>query len=91
VYQHWRFTLPDNSLWVWLGALLAYDFCYYWAHRMGHEVSVLWAAHEVHHSSEYYNRPPRCVRRPAAGSGLAVLSAAGAGRRIATGHDRGRR
>lgn len=56
VYQHWRFTtLPADSLWVWLGALVAYDFCYYWAHRMGHEVSVLWAAHEVHHSSEYYN------------------------------------
>src|ERR1700751_2902292 len=56
VYQSARFTtLPADSVWVWVGALLAYDFCYYWAHRMGHEVSVLWAAHVVHHSSEYYN------------------------------------
>lgn len=56
VYQHWRFaSLPANSVWVWLGALLAYDFCYYWAHRLGHEVGVLWAAHVVHHSSEFYN------------------------------------
>lgn len=56
VYQHWRLaSLPADSAWVWLGALLAYDFCYYWTHRLGHEVSVLWAAHVVHHSSEYYN------------------------------------
>ena len=24
-------------------------------HRFGHEVNCLWAAHQVHHSSEYYN------------------------------------
>ena len=35
--------------------MLAYDFCYYWAHRMGHEVQILWAAHVVRHSSEDYN------------------------------------
>ncbi len=55
-YQHlaiWQ--LPADSLWVWAGALLAYDFCYYWLHRMGHEVQLLWAAHVVHHSSEEYN------------------------------------
>jgi sterol desaturase/sphingolipid hydroxylase (fatty acid hydroxylase superfamily) len=56
VYESVRFiTLPANSVLVWVGALLAYDFCYYWAHRMGHEVGVMWAAHVVHHSSEYYN------------------------------------
>src|ERR1700757_1390559 len=56
VYQNWRLaTLPDNSLWVWVFALLFYDFCYYWVHRCGHEVAVMWAAHVVHHSSEYYN------------------------------------
>jgi sterol desaturase/sphingolipid hydroxylase (fatty acid hydroxylase superfamily) len=47
--------LPADSLWVWLGALLAYDFCYYWYHRAGHRVAVLWAAHAVHHQSEDYN------------------------------------
>jgi sterol desaturase/sphingolipid hydroxylase (fatty acid hydroxylase superfamily) len=49
------FTLPADSLWVWAGALLLYDFCYYWLHRMGHEVNILWAAHVVHHQSEHYN------------------------------------
>ena len=28
---------------------------YYWLHRMGHEVALLWAAHAVHHQSEDYN------------------------------------
>ncbi|HEY8585538.1 MAG TPA: sterol desaturase family protein [Rhodanobacter sp.] len=49
------FTLPEDSLWVWVGALLAYDFCYYWLHRCGHRVNILWAAHVVHHQSEHYN------------------------------------
>lgn len=42
--------------WVaWLAAFVIYDFLYYWNHRLGHEISVLWAAHVVHHSSEEYN------------------------------------
>ena len=49
------FALPANSVWVWISALLLYDFCYYWLHRAGHEVNILWAAHVVHHQSEDYN------------------------------------
>lgn len=44
-----------TSWYGWLLALLFYDFCYYWHHRLGHEVGVLWAAHVVHHQSEHYN------------------------------------
>lgn len=55
----WRhlalFDLKADDWRVWVGAELAYDFCYYWYHRMGHEVNILWAAHVVHHSSEEYN------------------------------------
>ncbi|MFZ4690767.1 MAG: sterol desaturase family protein [Polymorphobacter sp.] len=40
---------------VWVTALVAYDFGYYWAHRLGHEVGIMWAAHNVHHSSEHFN------------------------------------
>lgn len=57
VWQH-AALLPEWSLsspWAWAGALLLYDFLYYWKHRLGHEVAVLWAAHVVHHSSEEYN------------------------------------
>lgn len=56
VYEHARlFELPVEALWVWLFALLLYDLIYYWVHRLGHEVNLLWAAHQVHHSSEYFN------------------------------------
>lgn len=39
----------------WLFAFVAYDFCYYWFHRMSHEINLLWAGHVVHHQSEEYN------------------------------------
>lgn len=35
--------------------VLLYDFCYYWRHRMAHEVSLFWGAHVVHHQSEDFN------------------------------------
>jgi sterol desaturase/sphingolipid hydroxylase (fatty acid hydroxylase superfamily) len=55
-YEHAALSrLPLDAWWVWLGALLVYDLCYYWHHRLGHTVAVLWAAHVVHHQSEDYN------------------------------------
>lgn len=48
------FNLGDSLL-VWGVAFIAYDFCYYWNHRFGHEMNILWASHVVHHSSEEYN------------------------------------
>jgi sterol desaturase/sphingolipid hydroxylase (fatty acid hydroxylase superfamily) len=48
-------ALPADSPWVWLGSLLAYDFCYYWHHRAGHRIALFWASHAVHHQSEDYN------------------------------------
>ena len=56
VYEHvavWH--LSEKSIAVWIGALIAYDFFYYWLHRFGHESAVLWAAHVIHHQSEEYN------------------------------------
>lgn len=56
VFEAYRATtLPSDSLWVWVGALVAYDFFYYWHHRMNHEIGLLWAGHVSHHSSEYFN------------------------------------
>ncbi len=40
---------------LWVTAAVAWDFCYYWFHRLSHEISILWAAHAVHHQSEEYN------------------------------------
>ncbi len=47
------------------GAVLAWDFIYYWNHRMMHEVRGLWAHHVVHHSSERYNLST-ALRQPVA-------------------------
>jgi hypothetical protein len=47
--------LDAGQWWVWLLALVAYDFCYYWNHRLGHTCALFWAAHTVHHQSEDYN------------------------------------
>ena len=49
------FALDPASPWVWLAAFVGVDFCYYWFHRLSHEVNFLWAAHIVHHQSEEYN------------------------------------
>lgn len=50
-----RFDLSPYGALLWVVAALAWDFCYYWFHRFSHEISVLWAAHAVHHQSEDYN------------------------------------
>ncbi|MDC0362363.1 sterol desaturase family protein [Halioglobus sp.] len=54
--EHFSLPLMDASHWfTWVLAMVVYDFCYYWLHRMGHERSILWAAHVAHHQSEDYN------------------------------------
>ncbi len=35
--------------------LVLADFLYYWAHRGGHRIELLWGSHSVHHSSEHFN------------------------------------
>jgi len=53
-YEHRVLDLGTSALgWVLLFPLE--DLCYYWFHRLHHEVRLLWAAHENHHSSRYYN------------------------------------
>ena len=55
VAQHYALFKLPNTWWVWVGGLLLYDFLYYWLHRCGHMMGLLWAAHVVHHQSERYN------------------------------------
>jgi sterol desaturase/sphingolipid hydroxylase (fatty acid hydroxylase superfamily) len=38
-----------------IGAMVLWDFLYYWDHRWMHEVRLLWANHVTHHSSRRYN------------------------------------
>ena len=50
---------PHAPLWQhWPGvvvAVLLYDFCDYWLHRVSHESALFWAAHVVHHQSRRLN------------------------------------
>ena len=41
--------------WSIILLVLGVDFCYYWAHRMSHEINLFWGGHVVHHQSEDYN------------------------------------
>ncbi|MES2628394.1 MAG: sterol desaturase family protein [Bacteroidota bacterium] len=55
IYEHWRiFTIP-TYWWIYVLLLPLTDLVWYWYHRMGHEVNILWAAHIVHHQSEEFN------------------------------------
>ncbi len=49
------FDASPRGIALWVTAALLWDLSYYWFHRMSHEVSILWAAHAVHHQSEDYN------------------------------------
>jgi sterol desaturase/sphingolipid hydroxylase (fatty acid hydroxylase superfamily) len=56
VYMHRVAELGQaDKWWSWLVLLFAEDCCYYWFHRIHHEVRFLWAAHVNHHSSQYFN------------------------------------
>jgi alkylglycerol monooxygenase len=59
-------ALPADDWRVWVGALVAYDFFYYWNHRIDHEVGLFWAAHVVHHQSEAFNLST-ALRQPSSG------------------------
>ncbi|CAL4115831.1 unnamed protein product [Meganyctiphanes norvegica] len=53
LWQNYAFlpSLPD-SISTFLLHILFVDFCYYWLHRASHEIMLLWAIHQVHHSDE---------------------------------------
>lgn len=56
IYERYRLIdLPWDSPLTWYLAALGVDFCYYWVHRASHEIHILWAQHQVHHSSEDFN------------------------------------
>ncbi|MCR9278351.1 MAG: sterol desaturase family protein [Pseudomonadaceae bacterium] len=48
-------TLPRDEIWVWLSAIVLWDFFNYWSHRLSHGWKLLWATHVSHHSSEHFN------------------------------------
>lgn len=55
IYENYRIFNLGSQWWVWVLLLFADDFSFYWHHRLSHEIRILWAAHENHHSSKKYN------------------------------------
>jgi sterol desaturase/sphingolipid hydroxylase (fatty acid hydroxylase superfamily) len=51
-----------------IGVFVGWDFLYYWEHRAGHRVRILWAAHINHHSSQKFNFST-ALRQPWTGIG----------------------
>jgi alkylglycerol monooxygenase len=55
VYQNFALLKIPIAVWSVLLCAVLYDFIFYWAHRLGHEMNIFWGAHVVHHQSEEYN------------------------------------
>ena len=55
VYQHYALFHISDKWYMWIMLLLLTDFVWYWYHRLGHEINLLWAFHIVHHQSNDYN------------------------------------
>lgn len=57
VLSHFSWHLFDGvpAIWLWLFTILAWDFGFYWLHRLHHQIRPLWAVHVVHHQGEHYN------------------------------------
>ena len=55
LYQHFALFHVEPSWYSWIILLLCTDLVWYWYHRYGHEVNLLWSLHIVHHQSEEFN------------------------------------
>lgn len=47
--------LPANAWYTWVIAIVGVDILYYLYHRIAHRVRLIWATHQAHHSSQYFN------------------------------------
>ncbi|WP_188112825.1 sterol desaturase family protein [Mycobacterium simiae] len=47
--------LSARQWYTWIIAILGLDLLYYTYHRIAHRVRLIWATHQAHHSSQYFN------------------------------------
>ena len=47
--------LPADRWYTWVIALAGVDVLFYAYHRVAHRVRLIWATHQAHHSSRYFN------------------------------------
>ena len=51
LFNHFRLLeLSPSAWWYWPVLFVAFEFSYYWFHRLSHEIRWFWATHSVHHS-----------------------------------------
>ncbi len=50
-----RGTFRSTRWYTWVIAIFGVDLLYYAYHRIAHRVRLIWATHQAHHSSEYFN------------------------------------
>jgi alkylglycerol monooxygenase len=55
LWENFRIFTIEATWWSWALLLLGVDFVFYWVHRWGHEINIMWAAHSPHHSAEEMN------------------------------------
>jgi alkylglycerol monooxygenase len=55
LWEHFRIFTIEMNLWTFILLLLCVDFVFYWVHRWGHAINIMWAAHSPHHSAEEMN------------------------------------
>lgn len=47
--------IPTDTWWSWVLLFVVIDLAWYCNHRFSHRVRIGWAAHQAHHSSEFFN------------------------------------
>lgn len=55
MYEYFAFFRLEQTWLTFAIAFIAWDLCYYWEHRLAHEINLFWGGHSVHHQSEDYN------------------------------------
>lgn len=55
IYERFAFFQLEQSWLNFVIVFILWDLCYYWEHRMAHEISLFWGGHSVHHQSEDFN------------------------------------
>jgi alkylglycerol monooxygenase len=55
IFKHYAPIHQPQTWWSFVLCLIIFDFFFYLAHRLSHEMNFFWGAHVVHHQSEEYN------------------------------------
>lgn len=57
LYHNFSLRLLDswNIIGQWAFTFFAWDFCFYWLHRMHHKIPLFWKVHVVHHEGVHFS------------------------------------